>query len=150
MHDFIQTDLTKRAYDIACIAHADQVDKGGTPAINHPAAVASRFENEELAAIALLHDVLEDSDLTAKDLLSLGVPKRVVFTVVVLTRMPEETYFNYIRRVSQDEEAKQVKLADLEHNCDLSRMQIITDRDRERTVRYKKAISILKGEPSSV
>ena len=147
--EFLKTDLTKRAFDIACVAHAGQLDKGGHPAYLHPVAVASRFQDEDLVAAALLHDVLEDSDYTPKDLLSLGIPKGVVFNVLTLTRMPGEQYFDYIRRVSQNEQAKQIKLADLEHNSDLSRLQIVTPRDKERTLRYRKAMDILRGRASS-
>ena len=84
----IWTELTKKAYLIACHAHCGQVDKGGSPYIIHPCTLAAQMPTEETAAVALLHDVLEDSDVTEADLLEHGIPKSIVQTVSLLTRPP--------------------------------------------------------------
>ena len=136
------SDLVSLAMKIARQAHDGQVDKAGEPYINHPIAVASQFVSEELIVAGLLHDVLEDTSVTRDDLLAAGIPPGVVDIVQTLTRRPDETYFDYIRRVSRDRSASTVKLADLKHN--LSRNQnIVGERLRRR---YQKAYYIILGE----
>ena len=140
---FIATDLTKKAYLIACEAHFGQFDKGGSFFILHPMHIACQFNEEMLVAAAFLHDVIEDSELTENDLLSRGVPQDVVDIVSELTRKEGEKYFDYIERVSLNPNAAKIKLADLRHNSDLSRLPHVSDRDRGRQKRYFKAIEIL-------
>jgi len=113
----LYTELTKKAMCIACNAHAGQLDKQGFPYIRHPFHLAERAdEDEELIAVALLHDVLEDSSLNAEYLLSEGIPSNIVDVVVCLTRRKEESYFEYIERIKENEIATKIKLLDLEHN----------------------------------
>lgn len=144
---FPKTELTKRAYLIACDAHFAQYDKAGQPYILHPLAVADQFEDERLAAAALLHDVLEDSlDWTAARLLGHGIPPDIVRLVQTLTRREDETYFDYIRRVKSDPDATAIKLADLRHNL---RRSDVYGLDSLRK-RYEKAIEILATESGKV
>ena len=143
----IWTELTKKAYLIACHAHCGQVDKGGNPYIVHPCVLAAQMPTEELAAVALLHDVLEDSDVTEADLIAQGIPGDVVQAVSLLTHQPWMSYLDYIRDIRKNPAAVTVKKADLVHNMDLSRLgQSPTSWDISRQNRYRKALEILNSE----
>lgn len=135
--------LYERAFQIASAAHAGQTDKAGAPYINHPVAVASTVSTEKGKAVALLHDVLEDTSLTAEDLLEAGIPADVVSAVVVLTKDPDQDYFSYIEQLASCPLARTVKIADLEHNMDLLRLPEVTEEDKKREEKYQKAYSIL-------
>ena len=138
--------LYQQALAIAKDAHKGQVDKAGVDYIQHPLFVASLVEGELAKTVALLHDVVEDSDWTLEDLHKEGLPEEVVQAVGILTKKRNENYEEYILRVKQNPLARQVKLADLKHNSDLSRLANVTDRDRKRVAKYQKAISFLSEE----
>lgn len=138
--------LYQQALAIAEDAHKGQVDKAGVDYIQHPLFVASLVEGELAKTVALLHDVVEDSDWTLEDLRKEGLPEEVVQAVGILTKKRNENYEEYILRVKQNPLARQVKLADLKHNSDLSRLANVTDRDRKRVAKYQKAISFLSEE----
>ena len=138
--------LYQQALAIAKDAHKGQVDKAGVDYIQHPLFVASLVEGELAKTVALLHDVVEDSDWTLEDLRKEGLPEEVVQVVGILTKKRNENYEEYILRVKQNPLARQVKLADLKHNSDLSRLANVTDRDRKRVAKYQKAISYLSEE----
>lgn len=138
--------LYQQALAIAKDAHKGQVDKAGVDYIQHPLFVASLVEDELAKTVALLHDVVEDSDWTLEDLRMEGLPEEVVQAVGILTKKRNENYEEYILRVKQNPLARQVKLADLKHNSDLSRLANVTDRDRKRVAKYQKAISYLSEE----
>ena len=93
--------------------------------------------------MALLHDVIEDSPVSAEELLQAGLPETVVTAVQVLTKKKEQDYQTYLENVKKNPLARVVKLADLKHNSDLSRLSSITEKDRERLKKYKKAIDFL-------
>lgn len=138
--------LYQQALAIARDAHKGQVDKAGVAYIQHPLFVASLVEGELAKTVALLHDVVEDSDWTLEDLRKEGLPEEVVQAVGILTKKRNENYEEYILRVKQNPLARQVKLADLKHNSDLSRLANVTDRDRKRVAKYQKAIAYLIEE----
>ena len=138
--------LYQQALAIAKDAHKGQVDKAGVAYIQHPLFVASLVEGELAKTVALLHDVVEDSDWTLEDLRKDGLPEEVVQAVGILTKKRNENYEEYILRVKQNPLARQVKLADLQHNSDLSRLANVTDRDRKRVAKYQKAIAYLSEE----
>ena len=131
------------ALSIARQAHEGQLDKAGVDYIKHPIYVASQVEAEEEKAVALLHDVLEDSSVTAEELLIAGLPETVVTTVQLLTKQTGQDYQTYLQAVKSNPLACRVKLADLKHNSDLSRLTSIAEKDRERLKKYKKAIDFL-------
>ena len=131
------------ALAIARKAHAGQVDKAGVDYIQHPLYVASQVKTEQEKAIALLHDVLEDSDITVADLLAYGLSNKVVTAVQTLTKKKGQSYQEYLEKVKSNNLARVVKLADLKHNSDLSRLKSVSDTDRERVEKYKKAIYYL-------
>ena len=138
--------LYEKAVMIAQEAHKGQMDKGGNPYIEHPLHVASQVETLELKMIAVLHDTLEDSSLTAEDLKEAGLPDEVVEAIAVLTHEDgnEEAYLDYIRRVAGNKLAARVKKEDLKHNMDMSRIQSPTEKDRKRCAKYKKALRLLE------
>ena len=131
------------ALSIATQAHEGQLDKAGIEYIKHPIYVANQVKSEKEKAVALLHDVLEDSPVSAEELLIAGLPEEVVTAVKVLTKKPMQDYQAYLATVKKNSLARVVKLADLKHNSDLSRLTSITEKDRERLKKYKNAIDFL-------
>ena len=131
------------ALSIAKKAHKGQYDKAGVDYIEHPLFVASLVDTQEEKAVALLHDVLEDSPYTAEELILAGLPETVVTAVQVLTKKKGQDYQQYLELVKSNPIARCVKLADLKHNSDLSRLATITEKDLERFEKYKKAIDYL-------
>ena len=130
------------ALQIAQKAHAGQVDKAGKDYILHPMTVASYMDTDIEKTIAYLHDVLEDTDVTV-DALRKIFPNEIVDTLITLTHKKDESYFEYIQRVSKSKLAKKVKVADLLHNLDITRIKEPTKQDYERLEKYKKAILYL-------
>ena len=135
--------MLELALSIATEAHRGQFDKAGIDYIEHPIFVASQVNSTEEKAVALLHDVIEDSSVTAEELLNAGLPETVVTAVQILTKKKEQDYQTYLKTVKSNPLARAVKLADLKHNSDLSRLETITDKDLERLEKYKKAIDYL-------
>lgn len=140
--------LYRRAEEIAVQAHAGQVDKGGNPYISHPLAVAAGVQGYELKIVALLHDVLEDSSVTAQDLLTEGFPPELVEAICVLTHNKEDSmsYQDYIFLVKENPIARAVKISDITHNLDLSRIPNPTARDYKRCRKYEKALAYLQSD----
>ncbi len=135
--------MLELALSIATEAHRGQFDKAGIDYIEHPIFVASQVDSEEEKAVALLHDVIEDSSVTAEELLNAGLPETVVTAVQILSKKKGQDYQTYLKTVKSNPLARAVKLADLKHNSDLSRLETITDKDLEGLEKYKKAIDYL-------
>jgi (p)ppGpp synthase/HD superfamily hydrolase len=131
------------ALEIATRAHKDQVDKAGTAYILHPMAVAEKVSGEDEKVVALLHDVLEDTDINEASLRILFGDK-IADAVLALTRKSGETYMDFIARAKANPLARKVKIADIEHNSDLSRLQNIRQEDLERVEKYKRAKVLLE------
>lgn len=131
-----------KAIDFAKMAHKGQVDKAGKDYILHPMFIADQMDTEIEKTVAYLHDVVEDTKYTLDDLRDFG--SEVVDAVDHLTRRKNEDYFDYIDRVKENELARKVKLADLKHNADLTRIQNPTQKDKDRQRKYDRAIEILK------
>ena len=144
----IYTPLTKTALRLCFDGHKDQVDKTGLPYVFHPFHLAEQMEDEYTTVVALLHDIVEDTDMTPEKLTELGFPTEVTDAIALMTHAPEVPYMDYVREIGKNPIAKAVKLADLAHNSDLSRM----DEDKidewalKRTAKYKEAIRILTEE----
>jgi (p)ppGpp synthase/HD superfamily hydrolase len=136
--------LCDDAKEIANKAHHGQIDKGGSPYIEHPLAVANSVVDLEQKIVALLHDVLEDSHLSANDLLQHGFTKRIVRSIQTLTKQDDESYESYLARVKCDNNALNVKIADIKHNLDISRIPNATQADYDRLEKYKKALAFLE------
>lgn len=137
--------LYETALKIATAAHKGQKDKAGAAYINHPLFVSSLVGTNEEKAAALLHDVLEDTEQTQSDLLEAGIPEDVVQAVVILTKRKDVDYCDYLRSVKNNEIARKVKIADLTHNMDISRISNPTTTDFERVGKYKKAYDYLNS-----
>ena len=145
-----KTELLTLARDLAFTKHQGQVDKGGNPYFGHPKRVAERVAakggSEQMQMCAYLHDVVEDTDVTFEQLARMGFPEEVVEGVRALTRMEGESYEEFIRRCGKNSIARQVKLADLEDNMDVSRLPgPLSDDDVIRLNKYLKAYHYLKG-----
>jgi (p)ppGpp synthase/HD superfamily hydrolase len=131
-------EMLDRMLVIATNAHAGQFDRGGAPYILHPLRVMSflKVNDEELQCIALGHDVIEDTDVTYKDLRDSGISERVIDGIRALTKVPGETLDEYKARVFASPDAMQVKLCDLRHNTDIRRLKGVTEKDIARMAKY--------------
>jgi (p)ppGpp synthase/HD superfamily hydrolase len=138
----IYTDLTKKALKISFNAHKDQVDKSGMPYVYHPFHLAEQMDDEYSTCVALLHDVVEDTDMTLDELSEI-FPKEVTDAISMMTHDDSIPYLDYVREIKNNPIAAKVKLADLKHNSDLTRLDVIDNKALERVEKYKKAISIL-------
>lgn len=116
----IYTPLTNKAMKIAYEAHQGQVDKSGQPYIFHPFHLAEQMKDEISVCVALLHDVMEDTNVTYEDLAK-EFPKEVTDALLLLTHKKGTDYFEYVRGIKSNEYAKAVKLADIAHNSDQTR-----------------------------
>ena len=132
-----------KAINIMFEAHKDQRDKSGLPYVFHPFHLAEQMTDEDTTIVALLHDTIEDTDITEEYLRAQGFKPEVIDAGVLLTRNNDEDYFDYVRRVAENPIAKAVKLADLKHNSDMSRLEKVSEYDIIRAEKYKKAIRIL-------
>ena len=136
---------SKKAYEIANKAHLGQVDKVGEDYIKHPEKVASFVKTDEEKAVAYLHDVIEDTELTLEDLYKYGFSEEVLKAADVITKKKGQDYQTYLNFVKENKLARVVKLADLRHNSDLTRLINITEKDIERKEKYQKAIDFLNS-----
>lgn len=132
-----------KAHEIAKMAHFGQVDRAGIEYIKHLETVASFVKTDEEKAVAYLHDVIEDTSLTLLDLEMFGFSKNIIEAVDILTKKKGQDYQSYLNLVKTNELARVVKLADLRHNSDLTRLPKITKKDLERNKKYSSAIEFL-------
>ena len=135
----IYTDNTEKAMAIAYEAHHGQVDKSGVPYIFHPIHLAEQMYTEEECIVALLHDVVEDTDITFEQLEKEFSPT-VIEALKLLTHDDSVEYMEYVRNLKSNPIAKKVKLADLWHNYDCTRLRKMTLKDLERQEKYREAI----------
>ena len=142
----IYTPMTKLAMKLCFQAHGDQKDKSGLPYVFHPFHLAEQMDTEESVIVALLHDVMEDSDITLEQLKEKGFSQPVLNALVRMTHDPSVQYMDYVKKIREDPLATKVKLADLRHNSDLSRLDIVDEKALERVEKYKQAIALLEGK----
>lgn len=146
----LYTKLTKRALCICFEAHKEQLDKGGMPYVFHPFHLAEQMETEAEICTALLHDVAEDTDYTLDDLRREGFPSEVMDALTLLTHEESVPYMDYVREIKKNPVARKVKLADLRHNSDRTRIEIHTwdeeEKARKRVKKYRQAMQILQEE----
>lgn len=140
----IYTEQTKHAMQLAYQVHHGQTDKAGLPYIYHPLHLAEQMPDEMTTIAALLHDAIEDTSLTIEALHAEGFPAEAIEAVRCLTLDPAVPYLDYIRGLRDNPIAVTVKLADLTHNSDLSRLDTVTEADVQRQEKYRQAIQILK------
>lgn len=140
----IYTPLTKRAMKIAFDVHREQVDKSGLPYVFHPFHLAEQMQDELTVCTALLHDVIEDTPMTLKELAEAGFPQEVLDALALLTHDDAVPYMDYVQKIAENSIAKAVKLADLAHNSDLSRLDTVDDYALTRVQKYRDAIAFLQ------
>ena len=139
----IYTPQTKKALCLCFTAHRDQVDKSGLPYVFHPFHLAEQMPDEDTTVTALLHDVIEDTDYTLQDLQDMGFSSAVLEALALLTHEDAVPYFDYVAALKTNPIARTVKLADLRHNSDLTRLDVIDDSARRRAEKYQAAIALL-------
>ena len=136
----------QRAIEIALEAHKGALDKGGNPYILHPLRLMLQMDSEEEMIVAILHDVVEDSEKWSFDkLYREGFSKKIINSLRSVTKENEnEDYEKFIDRSIKDKIGRKVKTADISDNLDISRLKEVTDKDILRINKYKKALAKLK------
>lgn len=145
----VNTPDTKKAIKLCFEAHRNQTDKSGLPYVFHPFHVAEQMPDEETTIVALLHDVIEDTAYTIDDLRKMGFSEEVLDALDLMTHDKNVPYMEYVAKISENEIARTVKLADLRHNSDLTRLDEIDDKARNRIEKYKAAIRLLSESKTS-
>ena len=142
----IYTENTKKALKLCFEAHKEQKDKSGLPYVFHPFHLAEQMEDEESTVVALLHDVAEDTDHTLEDIAAMGFSRNVMEALALLTHDEAVPYMEYVKALRNNLIARRVKLADLRHNSDLSRLDAdqIDEKALARVKKYADAIKLLE------
>jgi hypothetical protein len=139
-------ELRDKAMQIATKVHKTQVDKGGKLYIGHPLRVEKLCQDDDCKIVALLHDTIEDGDITAEYLLMQGFPTYIVDAVLSVSRNKGEDYFDFIQRSKANPIGRKVKMADLKDNMDITRLNELMDKDIERLKKYHQAYKMLEDE----
>lgn len=139
----INTKMTREAMKIAYNAHYNQFDRAGVPYIYHPIHLAENMDSEIACVVALLHDVVEDTDIRMEELAK-TFPKEVIEILKLLTHDKEVDYMEYIKGIKENAIARKVKIEDILHNADETRLDTITEEDIVRREKYKKALEFLR------
>jgi len=137
------TKLLELAIKIAEKAHAGQIDKARKPYILHPLTVMAQMDDVESKIVAVLHDAIEDSDLTITELSQQGFPELITEAIAAITKLDGELYDDYLLRVMGNASALKVKIADVRHNMDISRIANPTVKDFQRLEKYQKVLNQL-------
>lgn len=140
----IYTEKTKKALKLCFEAHKAQLDKNGMPYVFHPFHLAEQMKDETTTVVALLHDVIEDTDYTFNDLIAMGFDGAIIDAIELMTHEEGVPYMDYVEKIKSNPIAREVKLADLRHNSDLSRLDAPTEKDKMRVEKYRKAIVLLE------
>jgi (p)ppGpp synthase/HD superfamily hydrolase len=135
--------LIEKSLAIALRAYSGKTDKAGCEYIKHPLRIMAKMDTDEERSVALLHDVIEDSDISAQELCELGIPQCVVDAVVCLTKQSNENYHDFIGRVQTNKLATKVKLADIEDNINVLRLTTLNEHDLKRVQKYHQAWHVL-------
>lgn len=139
----IYTDMTKKALRLCFDAHKDQKDKSDLPYVFHPFHLAEQMTDEATTIVALLHDVIEDTDVTLADLQAEGFSREILDAVALLTHDKSVNYTDYVLKIKENPIAKAVKLADLTHNSDTTRLEVVDEAALKRRQKYLDAIQLL-------
>ena len=139
----LYTPLTKKALLISFNAHKEQIDKSGMPYVYHPYELATQMDDEYSTCVALLHDVVEDTEITLEDLENIGFPREVIEAIAMMTHDDKVNYMDYIEEIKSNSIARKVKIADLHHNSNIGRLDKLDEKALKRIEKYHKAIEIL-------
>lgn len=142
----IYTKMTKAALKLCFEAHREQLDKSGIPYVFHPFHLAEQMKDEKTTVVALLHDVVEDTDITLDDIRRMGFDDDVISAIAVMTHAEGVPYMEYVAQIKKNPIARIVKLADLRHNSDITRLDAVTPRDEKRLKKYAAAIALLEDD----
>lgn len=140
----IYTSQTKKAMKLCFEAHKNQLDKSGMPYVFHPFHLAEQMSDEDTTVVALLHDVVEDTEHTFENLSEMGFNSTVLSALRLLTHEKATPYMDYVAEIKKNPVARAVKLADLRHNSDLTRLDTVSEEALVRVEKYKKAIKMLE------
>lgn len=141
----IYTENTNKALKFMFEKHKEQCDKSGVPYVFHPFMVANSMDDEDSTIVALLHDVLEDTDTSVEEIRNFGFSENVIEALMYLTHDKNVDYMDYIRNILNNDIAVKVKISDINHNSDRSRLNNLTEKDTLRYEKYKKALAILEN-----
>ncbi len=144
-----ENELLILAIRLAVEAHGYQMNKDGTPYILHPIRLMMAAENPTDKAVAILHDTIEDTDLTLDQLRAMNIPDKIINAVDCLTKRDGEEYEAFLYRLSFNPIAVRVKLLDLYDNIDVTRLPELGEWELKRTAKYHRAIRFLKGVPAA-
>lgn len=144
----IYTEMTKKALKLCFAAHKDQTDKSGMPYVFHPFHLAEQMPDEDTTIVALLHDVIEDTPYTLDDLRAMGFNEQVLDALALMTHDKRIPYMDYVAKIKGNKIARTVKLADLKHNSDLSRLDTVDEKALKRIEKYRQAITLLSESDS--
>ncbi len=139
----IYTPNTKMAMKLCFEAHKDQKDKSGLPYVFHPFHVAEQMPDEKTTIVALLHDVIEDTPYTLQDIRDMGFEQDVLDALALMTHDKNVPYMDYVAKIKSNPIARTVKLADLRHNSDLTRLDEVSDAALMRVEKYRAAMQLL-------
>lgn len=142
------TELYNLAFAIASQAHKGQRDKAGLDYILHPVRVSNHCTSPVAKIVALLHDTIEDTNVTPDYLRQQGFPEVIVEAVLTLTHSKEQPYEDYVKLLATNPVCREVKLADLEDNMDVRRLPQLTDTDVARLRKYLRAWHYLQAVDS--
>ncbi|MFT4021650.1 MAG: HD domain-containing protein [Acinetobacter sp.] len=134
----------EKAIIFATRKHSGQIDKAGQPYILHPLRLMTKMRTDEQRIVAVLHDILEDTDATVVDLISLGFSQDIISAVEALTRRDGESRIEAAWRAVKNPLAREVKLADVSDNLDINRISHPTERDFKRLKEYQQVQQILQ------
>ena len=140
----IYTKMTKIALKLCFEAHREQTDKSGMPYVFHPFHLAEQMTDEKTTVVALLHDLIEDTDHTLEDLRTLGFDEEILAAIALMTHADGVPYMDYVAAIKENPIARAVKLADLRHNSDMTRLDTVSPYDEERAQKYAAAIRLLE------
>ena len=133
----------EQAIKLASIKQYGQKDKANKPYFFHLLYVMNNLDDLNAKIVGVLHDILEDTDITINDLFKYGFSEDIVIAVEILTKSKNQKYMDYIENIKKNYIATKVKLIDLKHNMDLTRLSEISDNDLKRTIKYIKAYKYL-------
>ena len=140
--------MLSKAIGIATNAFQGVIDAKGNPYIDHAMRVMSKMDTEEEKIIAVLHDVVEDTEMTLHELQEAGFSRTVLDTIGMLTKKPDMKYFDYIEDIHSSELASKIKIAETEDNQDIMRVRKMSFQTYTTAERVKKTLAILKDEGS--
>ena len=139
----LYTEMTKKAMKFCYRGHKDQFDKSGIPYVFHPIHLAEQMTDEDTTIVALLHDLVEDTEFTLEDLRKEGFSETVVEAVALMTHAEGVPYMEYVAKIKENPVARAVKLADLTHNSDITRLDTVDEKALSRRKQYAEAIQLL-------